>query len=392
VHVHNAGNTPLTSGATAAVRSVLLDLLGDVDVLAEKFVVQLLEVVPYCDGAVERPQLVGDGLTTYERVLRRLLDLPVPARLVEESRGLGRHRAQIDVPLSAVTTGTRLHFRVVWEELAERLSPEALAAAATLPVQVWEAVEEHSTDVQVGYHEAATALAYERDRDRRRIVEAFLDSDGTDEGLLARAAGVLGAGEGDDVFCAFVPSRTGLPAGDAGVHLHAWHGGTVVLAHRSRGSWPTRTAARPDLPPVLAGVACGVGPLARGLARVPRAVRVAEQVAAALPARGGGPSRLSDTAVAVAARSLAGLRDAVADDVLHAVLALTPPERDRLLETFDVYAGTGSVAVTAERTFCHRNTVLNRMRRLTECTGLDVTVPAQAAVLLLAVTAWRQTG
>ena len=91
---------------------------------------------------------------------------------------MGRDRARIDVPLAAVTTGTRLHFRVVWEELADRLTPEGLAAAVTLPVQLWQAVEEHSNDVQIGYHEAAAALAYARDRDRRRVVEAFLDSDG----------------------------------------------------------------------------------------------------------------------------------------------------------------------------------------------------------------------
>jgi DNA-binding PucR family transcriptional regulator len=100
--------------------------------------------------------------------------------------------------------------------------------------------------------------------------------------------------------------------------------------------------------------------------------------------------RAAENALAVAARALGAIRDDLADDVLHGLLALAPPERERLLETFDVYCATGSVAVTAERTSYHRNTVLNRLRRITECTGLDVTVPGQAVVLLLAVTAWRQ--
>jgi hypothetical protein len=388
--MHSTGN----AAETAAVRSVLLELLGDVDALAERFVAQLLEVVPYSDGAVDRAQLLDDGVNTYERVLRRLVDLPVPDRLVELSRGLGRNRAQIDVPLSAVTTGTRLHFRVVWEELADRLTAEALVAAVTLPVQLWQAVEEHSNDVQIGYHEAATALAYERDRDRRRIVEAFLDSDGEDGDLLARAAAVLGAGVGDDVFCAFVPSRTAVAGlvGSAGAHLHEWGGGTVVLSTRPRGTWPVDevAAGRAAVPVLLRTVPCGVGPLARGLARLPRAVRVAQQVAASLPANASGPVRPADNALAVAARALGAIRDDVADDVLHDLLALSPPDRDRLLETLDAYRATGSVAATADRMFCHRNTVLNRLRRITECTGLDVTVPDQSVVLLLAVTAWRQ--
>ena len=389
--MHSTGNP----AETAAVRSVLLELLGDVDALAERFVTQLMEVVPYSDGAVGRARLLDDGVNTYERVLRRLVDMPVPDRLVQLSRGVGRDRAQIEVPLSAVTTGTRLHFRVVWEELADRLTPEALVTAVTLPVQLWQAVEEHSNDVQIGYHEAATALAYERDRDRRRIVEAFLDSDGEDGDLLARAAAVLGAETGDDVFCAFVPSRTalaGLVGNPVGVHLHEWRGGTVVLATRARGTWPADAVAagRAAVPAVLREVACGVGPLARGLARLPRAVRVAQQVAGALPPGTSGPVRPADNALAVAARALGAIRDDVADDVLHDLLALGPPERDRLLETLDTFTATGSVAVTAERTFCHRNTVLNRLRRITECTGLDVTVPDQAVVLLLALTAWRQ--
>ena len=395
--MHNTGNLAETAAATAAVRSVLLELLGDVDRLSERFLEQLLQVVPYSDGAVPRAQLLADGVNTYQRVLRRLVDLPVPERLVELSRDIGRSRAVLDVPLGAVTTGTRLHFRIVWEELAERLSPEALVGAVTLPVQLWQAVEEHSADVQIGFHESATALAYERDRDRHRILEAFLDSDGEDEELLARAAVVLGAARGDDLFVAFVPARGREAVGavvrrPGGLRLYARHGGTVVLGHRSRGTWPREEgpAGRHAVPQALGAVPCGVGPLARGLARVPRAVRVAEQVAGTLPASATGPARLADTALAVAAAGLGSVREDVARDVLHEVLALSPPERDRLLEVVDVYAATGSVAATAERTYCHRNTVLNRLRRVTECTGLDLAVPDQAVVLLLALAAWRQ--
>ena len=311
MQVHNGRNL----AETATVRSVLLELLADVDRLADRFVVQLRQVVPYSDGAVPHAQLVEDGVNTYERVLRRLVDLPVPERLVELSRDVGRHRAGIDVPLSAVTTGTRLHFRVVWEELAERLAPEALVSAVSLPVQLWQAVEEHSSDVQIGYHEAAAVLAHERDRDRRRVVEAFLESDGEDEELLARAAAVLGADPGYDVFVAVVPPRARAavvgPARRSGsATVHEWRGVTVFLAHRPRGAWPSdpEGPGRPAVPAALADVPCGVGPLARGLARVPRAVRVAEHVAGALPPAATGPVRLARAAVDVAATQLGGLR------------------------------------------------------------------------------------
>ncbi|NIZ92821.1 helix-turn-helix domain-containing protein, partial [Kineococcus rubinsiae] len=119
-------------------------------------------------------------------------------------------------------------------------------------------------------------------------------------------------------------------------------------------------------------------------------VRAAEQVAAALPPGPGGPRGLADVALGVAAHQLGALREEVARDVLRDLLAVPVPERERLLEALQVFAATGSVAETAERLFCHRNTVLNRLRRTAELTGHEPTVPDQAAVLLLAVTAWRQ--
>ncbi|WP_432491052.1 helix-turn-helix domain-containing protein [Kineococcus gypseus] len=394
--MHNAGNAAETA-ASAEVRSVLLELLGDVDVLAERFLAQLLQVVPYSDGAVAREVLLRDAVATCERVLRRLVGLPVPERLVEVSRDLGRHRAGLDVPLAAVTTGTRLHFRVVWEELAERLPPHALAGAVTLPVQLWQAVEEHSADVQVGYHEAAAALAYERERDRRRLLAAFLASDGEDPDLLAGAAAVLGAGRGDDVFVAVVPTAARgrlapLLQRPGALRLLDHHAGTLVVGHRPRGAWPTEGPGLPVVPAPLSAVPCGLGPLARGLARVPRAVRLAEHVAAALPAEAAGPARLAHVALDVAAARLGALGEDVAHEVLGELLALAPPERERLLEVVEAFAATGSVAAAAARTYCHRNTVLNRLRRVGECTGLDVTVPRQAAALLLALAVHRRSG
>jgi DNA-binding PucR family transcriptional regulator len=86
---------------------------------------------------------------------------------------------------------------------------------------------------------------------------------------------------------------------------------------------------------------------------------------------------LSDTAADLVAVELAGLVDVPAR------------ERERLLAVVRAYTATGSVADVAARLYCHRNTVLNRLRRFTELTGRDVTVPADAAVVLLALECLR---
>jgi hypothetical protein len=134
------------------------------------------------------------------------------------------------------------------------------------------------------------------------------------------------------------------------VHVQSTGRHVVLIARWEGGTGaPVRAA--------LAGVPCGVGPLAHGLANVPRSARIAGEIVDVSP-RADGPRELAD---------------------------VPPRERDRLLAAVRAYLVTGSVAQVAARLYCHRNTVLNRLRRFTELTGRDVTVPADAAVVLLAL-------
>ena len=86
-------------------------------------------------------------------------------------------------------------------------------------------------------------------------------------------------------------------------------------------------------------------------------------------------------------------RDALRDEGLdirarvdQPLQRLRAPDRRTLVTTVLGYLELGSVSAVAEREFCHRNTVLNRLRRFEELTGLDVTVPDDAAIVVLA---WR---
>ncbi|PPK97356.1 PucR-like helix-turn-helix protein [Kineococcus xinjiangensis] len=390
-----AGQQPSPEADRGAVRTALLELLGEVDALAEHFVAELTELAPYRDGVVDRGTLIADAVGTYERILRRMLGMPVPIRLTELSREIGRRRAALDIPLAAITRGTRLHFRVVWQRLAHHCPPDPRSSWQDVPLLLWEAVEEHSGDVHAGFSEAAAALAHERDRDRRRIVETLLDGDGGDEALVGQAAAVLGVDRDDDLVVAFVPAaaQQALAAalrarrGGSGAHVHEWRGGTVVLLRASRevGARP-----RPPLPPLLREVPCALVPLARGLAQVPRAAHVAAEVAATLPRGARGPCALTSAALDVAAARLGDVREPLVREALGGLLALPAPERMRILEVADAYAATGTVAGAAAAAYCHRNTVLNRLRRLQEVSGLDLTVPREGAVLLLALAALGQ--
>lgn len=58
---------------------------------------------------------------------------------------------------------------------------------------------------------------------------------------------------------------------------------------------------------------------------------------------------------------------------------------DPILATVDAYLKTGSIKQTAQLSFCHRNTVINRIKQFTTQSGLDITVPKHAALAIVAL-------
>jgi DNA-binding PucR family transcriptional regulator len=123
----------------------------------------------------------------------------------------------------------------------------------------------------------------------------------------------------------------------------------------------------------LSGVRAGVAPEVDGLAEVNVAHRHAETALRALPPIGAAvgdldarlPGALIVTAPDLAAR--------LVQRALGGVLDLERDERKVLLETLRTWLETGgSAGQTASRLYCHRNTVLNRLRRVEALTGRSV--------------------
>jgi DNA-binding PucR family transcriptional regulator len=160
--------------------------------------------------------------------------------------------------------------------------------------------------------------------------------------------------------------------------------GTALRARGLRCAWRTRTdreiglvalgAQEPsDLVAVLEGLGglrAGVSPAVEGLAEVDVAHLLAETALRALPPGEPAVAELDARLPGALLVTAPDLAARLVDRALGGVLALDRDERKVLLDTLRAWLETGgSAGQTASRLYCHRNTVLNRLRRLEGLTG-----------------------
>lgn len=321
----------------------------------------------YYAGLVEPHDFKDASARVFRYLLGRLSTGAPPAELVGLPEEIGRTRARQRVPLESLITTIRQDFAVVWSTLLW------IARARDMPVllchvdDLWRVVDDFAGEVQISHlRESASLAAQDRNR-QRSMISVLFSSEAHHPDLIRQVAGALAipvSGPYQVIACS--------PAAAPGGFTHDADGALIVF-------WPG--SEPPD-----AGLRCGRAPEADGLAAVPSQARTALHVFGALPPGHGGPATMRDVWDRIAATHL----QRIAPDFLGLPLArLTSApaqERARILETARSYLATGSVATTASALYCHRNTVMARMRRFRELTGLDLSIPSEAALATVLVT------
>ncbi|WP_435201965.1 helix-turn-helix domain-containing protein [Janibacter sp. GS2] len=380
----NTGAAPPSEDRWTALVHRLHD---DADSLVSQFVDRVALLPPYSQGRVPLDRVRDDAISSFDYLLRRIGDLPVPERLGEVGPSIGRDRARRQVPLEQLLTAVRLDFRILWAALREHAGARDLELLVEHVEEVWAVVEDYSTTIQVSFVQETAVLARERRRVRSALIGSLLsrlEPDPQDVTAVALALEV-------DADWLFLVAATRQPedrslraaaeqlsASGRPTHLQDT-GRHSVLITRWHGS--ERATADDALPHVT----CAVAPVARGLAEVPRAAHIAQHVADVMGAEHAGPHGLPQMWSRLAGVRMAELAPGVSSVVLDPLHRLRPAERDRLVDTALDYAATGSVQQTAGNLYCHRNTVVNRLRRFAEVSGCDMTKPRQAALALAAL-------
>ncbi|MFC9061925.1 PucR family transcriptional regulator [Streptomyces sp. NPDC057074] len=372
-------------------------LLDDLPDLTDRLVALLEEQEP-----AYRTALTKDPSATWQEAHRSLrhsvASLLDPRGARDAARRcswrIGDARAEQGLPLDALLHAFRLGGSLVWQRLVEetsRTAPEDVRLLVHVAADVWNFVDEHCTLVADAYRQTEWQLGRRRENRARLLAAGLLD--GTSRiADLPEAAQVLDLPEqGRYVVVAVTGGPSARPdaaraaALPPGTRVH-WHAGAevdygIVLTDADDG------LPEPHSP--FPGLRIGVGSPVDGLAAVGDARRLADTALEICPPAGG-TVRLADELPAALVVSSPELGRALADRVLGPLLRLEAADREVLLDTLTTWLDCdGSAQRAGERLYCHRNTVLNRLRRCEQLTGRSLARPADVVEISLALTARR---
>lgn len=378
------------------VSSCLVDLapllLGQLDAMTDRVLDVLARTEPaYRDflagSAGSEEELRRTTRDNLEHGLLALVGAPVPDRpFLHGARETGRRRAGQGVPLEAVLRAYRLGGQVTWEALLA-VSAQAGGRHDTLLLQVagtiWRANDVECAALAEGYREEQRRLAGIDDEERRRVLDGLLDGRGDDPSFVRTAADVLAMPlDGRLVAVVALSAGDDVPALD-GV-------GPELLRHGVRSVWGTRSGAQVGVVALGAVGAAeirgrlqalttgpvGVSAPVDGAAAVGSAYRLAETAARTLPRGTRRVVTIDERLPEALLSNSPEISSRLVGQTLGELLALPEEEREVLLDTLTAFlASDGSPTRAADELYCHRNTVMHRLRRIEQVTGRKVADP-----------------
>lgn len=376
-------------------------MMTRVDVLADQLVVAVdVEEGGYrATGSVPPADLLRscrDNIRTIVQILAG--EVPAGVDELESPRAAGRRRARQRLPLDAVLHSFRIGGRVIWQDLARearRMGPAATDAVLDGATSVWEVVDRVSSEAAVAYRVTEQEMQRADAARTLAVLDGLLAGRGHEPGFAAEASralrlpvsgrfAVVVAADADGDEASLPGVHAGLAAEGMSSAWHSWPDQLVgVVALGGRGLAAVGDVLRSQ-PQVRIGVSAEI----EGLAEVQQGHLQAGSALATLPLGSTGIVLLEEVlpAAILIAQPELGLR--LVQVVLGDVLALAEPDRDLVLDTIRAWlASDGSPSATAAMLYCHRNTVLNRLRRIEVLIGRSVQTTATRVELALAMTA-----
>ena len=391
---------PVPEASAAALRVLGAALLEGLDGLADRLTVMVLQREPVYAERNMVEELRAACRANLERGVQRIADrVPDGVDPADTSRQTGRLRARQGVPLETVLRAYRLGGRVIWEALLgasrDRFAGAYDGALLDAASFVWRVNDSSSAALVEAYRLEELRLQSHDLSRRHAMLDGLLEGRGGDPAFLRDAATVLGLPDTGPMLCVVAPLELSdedpLRAPQEVLGAHGFGSAWFVRPHDAVGL--VALGARAQQPALDALRSCAVGrvgvsPVVEGLGAVDSGYRMA--LTAARTLTGPGLALLDERLPEALLVDSPELAPRVVRSALGGLLDLPPTDRDTLLETLDaLLACGGSPTHAAARLFCHRNTVIYRMRRIETVTGRSIADPRDRLLLTLGVLAER---
>jgi hypothetical protein len=366
-----------SDGVGALAERVLADLDGLVERMGEAYRSEIPEYADLSPG-----QFAVDVLPVSRRLVTTFLTCVVEGRSptpreLEPFEQSGRARLAMGMPLESVLHAYRIAGREAWAAMCAAVDAGETALLADLGTRWIDIVDRTSSLLAQAYLAASHERLRHVDARRRELVEALLSATDPSEvaAVSLRFSTVLAA--------TYVPVLVAGAAAAAGIDallnesapgtLGGHRGDRVLLLV------PTRAEPPRERPGVLS---CWGRPATCGRALLDEVHQVERLMLTAL-AEGHVEGAFGPDDLLVEQLLLGNERVAAAlrRRVLETLAARDPG--GVVTATLRTYLETGSIPETARRELVHANTVLYRLGRVRELTGLDPRRPNESALLVL---------
>jgi hypothetical protein len=374
-------------------------LLDQLDAMTDRMIEVLLRTEPaYRDVLAHREEEMRESTRgNLEQGLHLLIGAASGnvRTSLREARDVGRRRAAQGIPLEAVLRAYRLGGQVTWEALLEvsRRSNRHDTLLLEVAGSVWRTNDAECAAVAEGYREEQRRLAGVDDSARQRVLDGLVEGRGGDPAFVRTASELLGVPlDGRLVTVVALPDPERGPAFDAPT--------AALLKRGIRSVWGIRNGAQVGIVALgslsgfeimdwlraMAAGPVGVSAVVEGAAAAGSAYRLAEAAARTLPSGSACVAAIDERLPEALLTNSPEISSRLVGQSLGGLLELPGDEREVLLDTLAAFlASDGSPTRAADELYCHRNTVMHRLRRIETVTGRKVTDPRARLLWQLAL-------
>jgi hypothetical protein len=392
------------SGSDGVLTLLAPVVLERLDELVQQHVALVRSSIPAygLESSVSETDLRTAGRRTIEQAIGLLSGTHIDPDAFEQTRALGRQRAQEGLPLEALLGAFRLGGRVIWEGFVTasrdgRVHVEQAAVVDSVAA-VWEIVDRFSLELSAAYREHEATLKRQDIRARQAILDALVEGKGADAAFERAAAATLGLVPDGDAICIVARWDVRPHANDAPEEILRRLGMTSTWHVRAGTEFGIVAAGQHDMPVIVRAlrsrpaVSIGLSPVFCPLREAAGAFRLATLALRTIPTGANDVRTLDERLPEALVAASPELLPSLAAQTIAAFDGLPENERQIYLATVRaLLISMGSLKGAAEQLFCHRNTILHRLDKIRALTGTGIDTPRATLLWTLALIAEDQT-